>query len=341
MVGDAERKGLSEEHKPEIEWPSASSARSRLCLILAGSLALHAGLLWQLPLKSDRPDKPESLQRLAVELVKAPVAPVEPASLPMPILRPPVEMPSIADTAPPVRPVVPDVVRKHPTPSAVASKPVGPGQASSAPSLAATPPTVASPAASLVDRTQSPSERTDDEPEVAELSVAPVVPDGAQVDPVLARMKPLEDDELARVKVKDRRPGQEIRRWDWLNEYLVRIERQVYATWAQAGRWPDKLNGVIRFQLDDQGRLQDASLQLASGEPALDRSLLTALDRTMKSGLAESRQLAAMNYRHFRFYFNAAGKTGRGQELVPWEQQALEDSGNRKAMTMGAGNALR
>ncbi len=351
MAGRAEQWGLNEV-RGGTAGRQATSARSRLYQILAVSLVLHGALLWQLPFQADPEPIPEPLQRLAVTLVKTPVAPLEPTPVSPPVLLPvlPVEAPLASEALPPKQsfvpeeqplvsekqPVVPDMARELPPPVRAKPKAVAPAKAVAQTQVRQQPRTEMAPTAPIAELD---SQEHRDRPDLKKVEPAAIPPLDAparlnasftQIDPALARMQPLEDSELARVKINDRRSSQEIRRWDWLNEYLVRIERQVYATWAQAGRWPGRLNGVIRFQLDEQGRLQDAFLQLASGDPALDRSLLTALSRTMKPGLEESRQLAAMNYRHFRFHFNGAGEARRGQELVPWEQEtAGEDHRSR------------
>src|SRR5690606_5848147 len=95
--GRAEHWGLSEMRSGGTAGRRATFAHSRLYQILAVSLVLHGALLWQLPFQADPEPIPEPVQRVAVTLVKTPVAPLEPTLQSLPVSVPPVEAPSLAD----------------------------------------------------------------------------------------------------------------------------------------------------------------------------------------------------------------------------------------------------
>src|SRR5690606_38599522 len=101
-------------------------AHSRLYQILAVSLVLHGALLWQLPFQADPEPIPEPVQRVAVTLVKTPVAPLEPTLQSLPVSVPPVEAPSLADAPPPKQAEIPERARDLPPAVRVEPKAVAP-----------------------------------------------------------------------------------------------------------------------------------------------------------------------------------------------------------------------
>jgi len=136
-------------------------------------------------------------------------------------------------------------------------------------------------------------------------------------------MRQLDDGELAEVRAAIDGDDPDGIRWRVISQQLVKLEQRIYRTWNGQGKWPLDLGGVIRFQLTERGALQKVYVQLGSGRADFDQSLLEAIRRAIQQGTDETRHLAGMNYRYFRFQYNAAGRPRQSGELLPWERDKI------------------
>lgn len=162
-------------------------------------------------------------------------------------------------------------------------------------------------------------------PELAFLEQLAPAPGQNSMEPwqEYGNMKPLNDTELANIRSFIDGDDPSAQRWRAISQHLVRLEQQIYRTWNGQGKWPLELGGVIRFQLTEEGALQKVYVQMGSGRADFDQSLLDAIQRAISRGTDDTRHLAGLNYRYFRFEYNAAGRARQPGELLPWEREKI------------------
>lgn len=105
------------------------------------------------------------------------------------------------------------------------------------------------------------------------------------------------------------------------NEYLERMNKQVYAVWKNPYKGLRMYRGVIKFALDENGVLQDSFIYRASGLSMLDDSVLKAIRSIKAFKVPKNKNIVNKYYRNLRFLYNSVNEK---TELMPFEVESKD-----------------
>jgi colicin import membrane protein len=130
----------------------------------------------------------------------------------------------------------------------------------------------------------------------------------------------LDDKRLSSTRIEEPFSEIEARRLRMINLYLERMQKQIAQYWHKPPKELPLLNGIIKFELDPGGYLEEATIHRSSGSADLDVSALDAVRSVARFAVPESREVAKRYYQRLYFYYSSRESA---VEEAPWES-ALE-----------------
>ncbi|WP_198342991.1 energy transducer TonB family protein [Oleiphilus messinensis] len=121
----------------------------------------------------------------------------------------------------------------------------------------------------------------------------------------MGNMELLDDVSLKETTVMEPYSQLEAKKLQMVNRYLEKMQKQIVARWKKPNKEFPKLRGIIKFQLDKNGYLEDADIFVGSGDVELDVSALDAVRSVIRYAVPENQSIVNRYYRSLKWYFSS------------------------------------